>query len=169
MDSVVNLCRSKMPRGHFRRASIVLACAVLLSLGACGEGGPRDTDETMMNSAAGTAQVANIVDQRQGPLKPVRWGVWRRKDQSIELGALVPYCGYGRPKPYVERVARRHGLGGVVLTMFVRFTPQRVGPDAGGCVFVQVGISQWVRLGRRATQVRLYDGSTFPPTRRRLH
>ncbi len=83
--------------------------------------------------------------------------------RSVELGALVPYCGYNRPKPYVERVERRRRPDGLVLTMFVRFPPK---PNKGGCLWVEVGVSQWVKLGRKVAKIELYDGSTSPPVHR---
>jgi hypothetical protein len=103
------------------------------------------------------------VGRASGAVKPTQWGPWRRQGRRIEIGALVPYCGYGRQRPQVERVLRQEMRAGLALTMLVRF-PARRRP---GCSFMEVGVSRWVGLGTK--ERRLLDGSSSPPKLRLVY
>jgi hypothetical protein len=149
-----------------KRAFITLVFVALLGLGACGAVGPNGGNQSERYSDGGTNRLADFVDNRRVALEPIRWGIMAVTDRSVEVGALVPYCEYTKPKPRVKRVERKRQRGGFVLTMFVWFPPKRVGPNAGGCLGAEVGVSRWVKLGRKVEQVRLYDGSTSPPSLR---
>lgn len=97
----------------------------------------------------------------RGSLRAVKWDVVRRAESSIQLGAFVSYCESG-PEPRIERIERRRRPGSVVLTMFVHFPPRR----GDSCAGFDLGVSHWVRLGRRWTKLEIYDGSTSPPSLR---
>jgi hypothetical protein len=76
----------------------------------------------------------------------------------------APYCVYREPKPFIERVERRHGRGGLVFTVFVRFGPEN--PEPEGCAGIGLILGKWVRIGDKSKP--LFDGSTSPPSRRQL-
>jgi hypothetical protein len=76
----------------------------------------------------------------------------------------VPYCVDGEPEPFIERVERRHGRGGLVFTVFVRFGPEY--SEFEGCAGALFILRKWVRVGDKSKP--LFDGSTSPPSRRQL-
>jgi hypothetical protein len=83
---------------------------------------------------------------------------------ALRLGLLLPYCGNREPEPFIDRVERRHGRGGLVFTVFVRFGPEY--PEFEGCVGGDLILGKWVRVGDKSKP--LFDGSTSPPSRRQL-
>lgn len=105
-------------------------------------------------------------DHRTGPLQPVRWSVVAERRRSLRLGVSVAYCGYREVEPTIDRVERRGGLGGLVFTVFVRFSPAELKP--GGCVGEKLILGKWVRIGEKAKTRPLFDGSTTPPKLRHL-
>jgi hypothetical protein len=78
----------------------------------------------------------------------------------------VPYCVDGEPEPFIQRIQRRHGRGGLVFTVFVRFGPKN--PEFEGCAGAEFILRKWVRIGDKAKSKPLFDGSTSPPSRRQL-
>src|ERR1044072_418530 len=149
-----------------KRALVALGCAVLLGLCACGIAESDGASESKIHAMGKQPSSLEDGTDQRGPVKLIQWGPTAVARQSIELGALVPYCEYAKPRPYVERVRRRRTRRGLVLTMVVRFPSRPVGSGAGGCLWVEVGVSKWVRLGRDAKELKIFDGSPSPPTRR---
>jgi hypothetical protein len=88
--------------------------------------------------------------------------------ERVRIGALVPYCEDGRKRPEIDRIEKRRRESRLVLTMFVRFF-NRSTSGSGGCMFLQVGIARWVRVGAPVGEIDFYDGSTSPPSRRHMH
>jgi hypothetical protein len=91
-------------------------------------------------------------------------GVTAERRRALRLDVQVPYCVDGEPKPFIERVERRHGRGGLVFTVFVRFGPEN--PEPEGCAGIGLILGKWVRIGDKSKP--LFDGSTSPPSRRQL-
>ena len=152
-------------KSNVRKRAVVML-TVALGLGACGASqSPKES--SMQFHEIGT-QMSDLEGQQKGPLKAIKWGVVASGQQSIEIGALVPYCEKSSPKPHIERIEKRFRHNRVIITMFVRFPPKRVGSNAGGCLGVEIGISRWVKLRKKSDRIRLYDGSTSPPARRAL-
>jgi len=140
-----------MTKQRSTRALGTFAGIVALSVCALGIGG-----------CFGQSKTQGDATRRQGPLKPIRWGIIDMGRQSVRVGAFVPYCKYTKPEPFVERVKRRRRRGGRVLTMLVQFPPKRT----GGCLG-ESSVTQWVKLGPGVERLRLFDGFTSPPERRR--
>jgi hypothetical protein len=141
---------------------LVTALVTAVCLGACGGPG---ADRSAGFTPGGNDAAKRDVGANQGwdAVRAVSWSVWRRRGMALKLYGAVPYCDDNSPKPYVSRVDRRINVNGVVLTMFVRFAKRR----GVGCSWLKVGVvSDWIR---RPLNMRLYDGSTTPPSRRMLH
>lgn len=135
-------------RVRFFFTLICLISAAALTCSACGAEGRGDADKS---PKAG-----------RGPLKEIQWGPARTRRGRIQIGALVPYCAFTKPKPFVAEVERRRRPGKLILTMLVQF-PLRV---KGGCLGMGLGVYRWVNLGKSAEKQKIYDGATKPPTRR---
>ena len=98
-----------------------------------------------------------------GTVRIVHWGINRQLGKrTVRIAAAVPYCGYDRPKPRVQRIRKVERPGRAVITMFVFFP--RVGK--GGCTDVELGVMKTVRLKRPLSKISLYDGSVTPPRKR---
>lgn len=148
-------------RGWPHRLAIAgLLSFIAVSVGACG---PADADSSSgrAHHDQGSSALAHHGSHEAGVVKATRWSIIKVRGQSVRLFAFVPYCGYERPKPHVERVTKKRRRARLVLTMFVWYPPR---PLRGGCIFVDIGImSSWVRLGKTYGQIQLYDGKTSPP------
>jgi hypothetical protein len=106
---------------------------------------------------------ASVRDGSAGVVRAVAWQVNTQVGKrTARLAAAVPYCGYNRPKPRVQRVRKVEHPRSAVITMFVFFP--RVGK--GGCTDVELGVMKTVRLGRPISKISLYDGSVTPPRKR---
>jgi len=149
--------------GHYiRRSAMALACIMAVTLGACGAGrsnGVGESSRYFDNSGEGT----HVRARRRGPLKQIKWGVWKAHGRSVKLFAFVPYCSDTRPEPSVEKIGKRRRGEGIVLSLFVRFPLK---PPVG-CLGVELAVlSPWIRLHRSVDKTPLYDGSTSPPLKR---
>lgn len=146
-----------------RGVLIALVCASAFNSGACGSAEAEKVGEPAMHTRGASMPMRHGAHEA-GSIKAVRWSILKTKGRSIRLSALVPYCGYDRPKPHVERVTSHNKRHGLVLTMFVWFPPK---PSKGGCIYVNIGVvSPWIRLSAAPDQVPLYDGKTSPPEQR---
>jgi hypothetical protein len=143
------------------RASIA---ALALFAGGCG-GGSKSSGGESGATAQLTSSRSTAADEREtAETRPVRWSVVAERRHALQLGLVLPYCGNREPKPFIERVERRHGRGGLVFTVFVRFGPES--PESEGCVGEELFPVKWVRIGDKSKP--LFDGSTSPPSRRQL-
>jgi hypothetical protein len=143
------------------RALLSLTVASLLLLVApAGCGGAERTSTRAPDNPSPTSSDLN---PRRGPLKAIKWEIVRQSRRSVQIGAFVPYCEYTKPEPRIERVVRRRQPRRAILTMLVRFPPKKTGPDAGGCLGVQISVARWVKLDRDPQELKLFDGSTSPP------
>jgi hypothetical protein len=146
---------------HSRHWSSIMVVIVSLLLGAeCG-----GSDET----SAAPISAPKMGLQRQGPLKAIKWDVARVRDQSIQIGAFVPYCEYTKPVPRVERVIQRRRPGRIILTMLVRFPLNNAGPEGEACLGVQISVFRWVKLDQDPQRLRLFDGKSSPPREVEVH
>lgn len=147
-------------------ARISAATLFFLVLGGCG-----GSHSTMASTEGREAVPSSSRDvlAGKGPLKPIKWGVVSTGPSGLRIGAFVPYCEYTRPKPRVERVVKRRKPGRAILTMLVRFPPKKTGPNAGGCLGVQVSVSRWVKLGQDPQKLKLFDGYFSPPREVKLN
>lgn len=111
------------------------------------------------------AQAAEL-EHRAAPLRRARWTVVSEARNALRLGIRVPYCSYREAELAIERVDRRHSLGGLVFTVFIH-SPS---PDlkSEGCAEEGLLLRRWVRIGKKAKLRPLFDGSTSPPSRRHL-
>jgi hypothetical protein len=135
-----------------------------LLAGGCG-GGSQDSGGESGAKAQLTSSRSTVADRKEtGKIKAVRWGVGQVRSRALRLGVEVTYCGSREPEPFIQRVERRHGRGGLILTVFVRVGPKHLEP--GGCVEDALILLKWVRIGDRSKP--LFDGSTAPPSRRQL-
>lgn len=145
-------------------ASAIMALAILAV--GCG-GGSKDTGDGPASIAQLTSSGTTTHEKREtGQVKPAGWSVVAERRRALRLGMVLPYCVDGEPKPFIERVERRRGHGGLVFTVFVRFGPEN--PEFEGCAGVGLILGKWVRVGGRAKSKPLFDGSTSPPSRRPL-
>lgn len=153
-----------MPLSRISAALPALVAGVWIAGGQDSSSGANDPTDRVTGSKGPGAQVAG----KKGRLKPIRWGPVRTAKRGVMIGALVGHCKNGAPRPYIERIAR-HRLGKrVTITMFVRFPPRRTGPDASGCLYLDIGVSKWIKLRGNPSRLRFFDGATSPPTRRQL-
>jgi hypothetical protein len=128
----------------------VILTVVLVLLVPAGCGG----HDAMITSAS----QADPAKRKQGPLKPIHWGIIRVSQQSVKIGAFVPYCEYTKPVPHIERVTKQRFPGRIILTMLVQFPPRR-----SGCLGVQISVGRWVKIGRDPLDLKFFDGKTSPP------
>ena len=145
-------------------SSIAVAIVGLIWMSGCAATDP----EHDAGSGRSVVKPTDNAIEGAGVVKPIRWGVMSLMGERVRIGALVPYCEDGRQRPQIERIEHRRRESRLVLTMFVRFF-NRSTSGSGGCMFLQVGVSRWVRVGAPAGEFDLYDGSTSPPSRRRVY
>ena len=144
-------------RKRTRTVFLVLLFAVFCG---CGK------SETLSDFEPTSAEVATPENQERGPLKEIQWSVFQVANESVRIGGFAPYCEGTKPEPRIEKVDQLHRSDRRVLTMFVRFPPKRVGPNAGGCLGVELILRRWVRIGNDLRSTTLFDGSTSPRQQR---
>lgn len=148
-----------MKRGRTIGLSILLF-SILGAIPAEGCGGSDTSSSSLNQPDVHPSDRGNA--SRLGTLRAVKWGVGRQEETSIKIGAFVPYCENVTPSPRIERVVRRRSPNRVILTMYVRFP---VG-QRKGCIGYGLGLTRWISLGRQASRLSIYDGSTPPPALR---
>jgi len=101
-------------------------------------------------------------------VRAVSWGLSSIDGpHRLTLGVLTGYC-VGKPKPHIDRVTKTWHLKSVVITVFLRYPEVHFGKHEG-CGDVGLGMSKQIKFGRSIRRRALYDGSTSPPQRRRVH
>lgn len=148
-----------MKRGRAIGLSILLF-SILGAISAEGCGGSGTSSSSLDQRDTHPSNQGNA--SRLGALRAVKWGVGRRRETSIKIGAFVPYCENVTPSPRIERVIRRRRPNRAILTMYVRFPAGQ----RKGCIGYGLGLTRRISFGKRASRLSIYDGSTSPPALR---
>jgi hypothetical protein len=101
-------------------------------------------------------------------IRAVSWGLNSIDGpHALTLGVLTGYC-VGKPKPRIDHVTKTWHLKSVVITVFLRYPEVHFGKHEA-CGDVGLGMSRQIKFGRSIRHRALFDGSTSPPQRRRVH
>jgi hypothetical protein len=149
--------------GHLSKIRRAAYVGVIVSSFLMGCGDTSEGTESADSSRAAASAVIGFRTSHSSDarVRSVRWSVLKVARQSIQIGAFVPYCE-GKLKPEVARVSQaRHGRK-IVLTLFIR-EPSK---GSSACVGYDLGLSQWVKLGKSWHRDSIYDGHGSPPALR---
>ncbi len=116
----------------------------------------------------GAAQGSAIAYTEPETVRPVTWHL-SSIDGPHELTFVVTpgYC-VGKPKPRVDHVSRAWHRKSVVITVFLRFPKVHFAKNEA-CAGVGLVMLKQLKLGHSIARRALYDGSSSPPQRRKLH
>jgi hypothetical protein len=116
----------------------------------------------------GCAQGSAMAYAEPEAVRPVSWSLNSIDGRhKLTFGISTGYC-VGKPKPRIDHVAKVWHRKSVVITVFLRFPKVHFGKNEG-CGDVGLGMSKQIKFGHSIAHRALYDGSSSPPQRRKLH